>query len=228
MESITAFLQPHTSSPSMPLIARAITSLIINNFSSDDLTQILSAQLDTLSVSAQAKQTVIPAILGIAKVTEVSSQRFVYIVLSSQSQDSHDTSASPLHGRLNLNALPGCLDHRWHALIPLLLIRSAVDHSLQIPDPGTPFGSPQSLIQASYHLPMYLRPGLDTFMSTWTHPEMFVNTGCLLWEINGNLFQKVWSFLSTMIGSSLSVILANQVGSPELQLALHKQGRRGR
>ena len=67
-------LQPHTSSPSLHVIARAITSLIAGNFGDDDLYQILNAQLDTLAISPQAKQGIIPALVGIAKLTELQSQ----------------------------------------------------------------------------------------------------------------------------------------------------------
>jgi hypothetical protein len=70
-ESITTLLQPHTSSPSLHVIARAITRLIAGNFGDDDLRQILNAQLDILAISPQAKQGIIPALVGIAKLTEV-------------------------------------------------------------------------------------------------------------------------------------------------------------
>jgi hypothetical protein len=73
-ESITTILQPHTSSPSLHVIARAITRLIAGNFGDDDLRQILNAQLDTLAISPQAKQGIIPALVGIAKLTEVRSR----------------------------------------------------------------------------------------------------------------------------------------------------------
>ena len=70
-ESITTILQPHTSSPSLHVIARAIVRLIAGNFGDDDLRQILNAQLDTLAISPQGKQGIIPALVGIAKLTEV-------------------------------------------------------------------------------------------------------------------------------------------------------------
>ncbi len=73
-ESIIAILQPHTSSPSLHVIARAITSLIAGNFSSDELCQILNAQLDTLAISPHAKQGILPALFGITKVTEIQSE----------------------------------------------------------------------------------------------------------------------------------------------------------
>ena len=66
-------LQPHMSSPSLHVIARAITSLIAGNFGDDDLYQILNAQLDTLAISPQAKQGIIPALVGITKLTELQS-----------------------------------------------------------------------------------------------------------------------------------------------------------
>ena len=65
----------------MPLIARAMTSLIAGDFSGEDLNQVLNAQLDSLAISPQAKQNIIPALLGIAKLTEVQSQGCVHAVL---------------------------------------------------------------------------------------------------------------------------------------------------
>jgi hypothetical protein len=73
-ESAVAILQPHTSSPSLRAIARGISTLIAN-ISSDDLHQILNAQLDALAISSQAKQAIIPALLGIAKLTEIQPRR---------------------------------------------------------------------------------------------------------------------------------------------------------
>jgi hypothetical protein len=51
-----------------------MTSLIAGNFGDDDLRQLLNAQLDTLAISPQTKQAIIPALLGIAKLTEVHSR----------------------------------------------------------------------------------------------------------------------------------------------------------
>ena len=67
-------LQPHTSSPNLHVIARAITSLIAGKFGDDDLCQILNAQIDTLAISPQAKQGIVPALIGIAKLTGLQSQ----------------------------------------------------------------------------------------------------------------------------------------------------------
>ena len=76
-QSIVAFLQPHTSSPLMPVIAHTISSLVASDPGSEDLSQVLSAQLDSLAVSPQAKQIIIPALLGIAKLAKVQSRRSV-------------------------------------------------------------------------------------------------------------------------------------------------------
>lgn len=73
-ESIMTILRPHASSPSLRVIACAITRLIAGNFGDDDLRQILNAQLDSLAISPQAKQSIVPAIFGIAKLTEVQSR----------------------------------------------------------------------------------------------------------------------------------------------------------
>jgi hypothetical protein len=56
------------------VIARAITRLVAGNFGDDDLCQILNAQLDTLAISPQAKQGIVPYLVGIAKLTEVQSR----------------------------------------------------------------------------------------------------------------------------------------------------------
>ncbi len=69
-ESIKAILQLHTSSPSLEIIAHAMSSLI-TKFSGEDLHQVLNAQLDTLAISSQAKQAIIPTLFGITKLTEV-------------------------------------------------------------------------------------------------------------------------------------------------------------
>ncbi|KAH9066929.1 hypothetical protein EDB83DRAFT_2314921 [Lactarius deliciosus] len=73
-QSITAFLQPHTSSPSMPLVARAMSCLMAGGFSGEDFDSVFNAQLDSLAISPQAKQGIIPALLGIAKLAKVQSQ----------------------------------------------------------------------------------------------------------------------------------------------------------
>jgi len=80
-QSVAAFLQPHTSSPSMPLVARAMCCLMTGDFSREDFNQVLNAQLDSLAISPQAKQTIIPALLGIAKLAKVQSLRYVRVAL---------------------------------------------------------------------------------------------------------------------------------------------------
>jgi hypothetical protein len=73
-ESSMTILQPHTSSPSLRFGARAITSLIAGKFGDDDR-EILNVQLDTLAISAQAKQGIVSALVGIAKLTELQSRK---------------------------------------------------------------------------------------------------------------------------------------------------------
>jgi hypothetical protein len=77
-QSIADFLQPHTFSPSMPLVARAMCCLMMGDFSGEDFNQVLNAQLDSLAISPQAKQSIIPALLGIAKLAKVQSQGYVH------------------------------------------------------------------------------------------------------------------------------------------------------
>ncbi|KAI9430148.1 hypothetical protein H4582DRAFT_2064095 [Lactarius indigo] len=74
MHSIAAILQPHTSSPSVLIIARAMANLMAATFSGNDLDQVLNAHLDSLAISPQVKQAIFPALLGIAKFTEVHAQ----------------------------------------------------------------------------------------------------------------------------------------------------------
>jgi hypothetical protein len=76
-QSVAAFLQPHTSSPSMPLVTHAMCCLMMGDFSEEDFNQVLNAQLDSLAISPQAKQSIIPALLGIAKLAKVQSRRYV-------------------------------------------------------------------------------------------------------------------------------------------------------
>ena len=66
----------------MPLIAHAISSLVASDFGGEDLNQVLSAHLDSLGISPQAKQNIIPALLGIAKLAKLQSQRSVEMALS--------------------------------------------------------------------------------------------------------------------------------------------------
>ena len=65
----------------MPLIARAMSSLFASDFSGEDLNQVLSAHLDSLGISRQAKQNIMPALLGIAKLAKLQSQRSVETAL---------------------------------------------------------------------------------------------------------------------------------------------------
>ncbi|KAH9017139.1 hypothetical protein EDB85DRAFT_1897787 [Lactarius pseudohatsudake] len=70
----SAILQPHTSSPSLLVVAHAMASLMATDFSGSDLDRVLSAHLDSLAISPQAKQAIIPALLRMAKFTEVHAR----------------------------------------------------------------------------------------------------------------------------------------------------------
>ena len=48
-----------------------MASLMATNFGGSGLDQVLSAHLDSLAISPMAKQAIIPALLGMAKITEV-------------------------------------------------------------------------------------------------------------------------------------------------------------
>ena len=71
-KSIMVILHQHTSSLHLQIIACAISSLIAS-FRDEDLHQFLNVQLDILSISSQAKQAIIPALCGIARLTGAQS-----------------------------------------------------------------------------------------------------------------------------------------------------------
>ncbi|KAH9001802.1 hypothetical protein EDB86DRAFT_3129628 [Lactarius hatsudake] len=54
---------------------RVMASLMGGDFGTEELDQVLSTQLDALAISPQARQNIIPALLGIAKLAKVQSQR---------------------------------------------------------------------------------------------------------------------------------------------------------
>ncbi|KAH8999744.1 hypothetical protein EDB92DRAFT_1812867 [Lactarius akahatsu] len=73
-QSVTAFLQPHTSSLSVSVVSHVMASLMGGDFGTEEFNQVLSTQLDALAISPQAKQDIIPALLGIAKLAKVQLQ----------------------------------------------------------------------------------------------------------------------------------------------------------
>ena len=73
-QSIVAILQLHTSSPSLYIIAHAMANLMATNFSDSGLNLVLSAHLNTLAISPQTKQVIIPTLLGIAKFGDIYAQ----------------------------------------------------------------------------------------------------------------------------------------------------------
>ncbi|KAH9008577.1 hypothetical protein EDB84DRAFT_1571935 [Lactarius hengduanensis] len=81
-----------------------MASLMATNFSANGLDQVLGAHLDSLAISPQAKQAVIPALLGIAKFTEgytgtkVSSVAQPQAVIEQQDSNSGIASATPSDG----------------------------------------------------------------------------------------------------------------------------------
>ena len=56
--------------------------LMTGDFSGEDFNQVLNSQLDSLAISPQAKQSIIPTLLGIAKLAKVQSQGYVHASLS--------------------------------------------------------------------------------------------------------------------------------------------------
>ena len=81
-QSVAAFLQPHTSSPSLLLVTHTICCLMTGDFNGEDFDKALNAQLDSLTISPQAKQSIIPALLGIAKLAKVQLKRYACVALS--------------------------------------------------------------------------------------------------------------------------------------------------
>ncbi|KAI9430886.1 hypothetical protein H4582DRAFT_2085960 [Lactarius indigo] len=73
-QSVAAFLQPHTSSLSVSIVSHVMAGLMGGDFGMEEFNQVLSTQLDTLAISPQAKQDIIPALLGITKLAKVQSQ----------------------------------------------------------------------------------------------------------------------------------------------------------
>jgi len=56
-----------------------MTSLLAGDFGEEELNQILNTQLDSLAISPQAKQNIIPGLIGIAKLAaRVQLQGYVY------------------------------------------------------------------------------------------------------------------------------------------------------
>jgi hypothetical protein len=60
------------------IIASAIANLMAANISGNDLDQVLSAHLDSLAISPQVKQAILPALFGIAKFAETQAHRCVH------------------------------------------------------------------------------------------------------------------------------------------------------
>ncbi|KAI9430334.1 hypothetical protein H4582DRAFT_2087137 [Lactarius indigo] len=62
------------SSLSVSVVSRVMAGLMGGDFGTEEFNQVLSTQLDALAISPQAKQDIIPALLGIAKLAKVQSQ----------------------------------------------------------------------------------------------------------------------------------------------------------
>ncbi|KAH9021040.1 hypothetical protein EDB85DRAFT_2152629 [Lactarius pseudohatsudake] len=58
----------------MPLVAHAMSCLMAGGFSREDFDSVFNAQLDSLAISPHNKQSIIPALLSIAKLAKVQSQ----------------------------------------------------------------------------------------------------------------------------------------------------------
>ena len=131
-ELIITFLEPHTSEslPALRTIARILTGLLAGNFDHDDLCHILNNELDILAISAQAKQNIIPALLGITKVIEVQWQVWGNIVLCSA------TCMPILVVFINIIARP-CVSHKFdpcqHCCAPTLTVEYLSTSTLYIP-----------------------------------------------------------------------------------------------
>ena len=232
-QSIVAFLQPHTSSPSMPLIAHMISSLFASDFGGGDLNQVLSAHLDSLGISPQAKQNIIPALLGITKLAKLQLQQRLkwHLVPSAWSHSPRYLLARPhwfhynrlLYLSWNLWAIslnpPVC---------PPLLIRCTSNRSLPTPVVVTLSGTLANLIQAFCFCWASPKPRPDTSIFILIRLGMSLNIGCLAQVINGNAFHQGWSILSTTIAFLLYVAMGNQAGLLGHRLPPWKPGKRRR
>ena len=147
-QSIVAFLQPYTSSPSMPLVSRAMCCLMTGDFSGEDFNQVLNAQLDSLAISPEAKQSIIPTLLGIAKLAKVQLQGYVYVALILLN-GSHGLVYVLAHLHQHHFHHPACLGPISQTLTPEPLIRCASNPFLLILEAVTPSGTLASLIRAS-------------------------------------------------------------------------------
>jgi hypothetical protein len=58
----------------MHIIARILTGVLAGNFDHDGLFDLLNAELDILAISPQAKEEILPNLIGIMKVIEVQWQ----------------------------------------------------------------------------------------------------------------------------------------------------------
>ena len=174
-QSIAAFLQPHTSSPSMPVVARAMYCLMRGDFSREDFPQVLNAQLDSLAISSQAKQNIIPTLLGIAGLAKVQLQGYVRAALSLGIYHGHVYVLA--HPRRHHYRHPGWIPSSWRPT-PEPLIKCASDPSLLVPEVVTPSGILPGLVRASLCRPLSRRPRPDIFMYISTFLGTCFYTGC--------------------------------------------------
>ncbi|KAH9051857.1 hypothetical protein EDB87DRAFT_1582070 [Lactarius vividus] len=130
-------IQPHTSSPSLLAVAHAVANLMATNFGGSGLDQVLSAHLN--SISPQAKQVIIPALLGMAKFTEMHTQ--------ARSGTQPQTVIEPLGSNSSVASATSSGVH-------MLAIKCIGDHSAPVLGAATLFGTPLGLIRAFSHHPI--------------------------------------------------------------------------
>ncbi|KAH9052742.1 hypothetical protein EDB87DRAFT_1581464 [Lactarius vividus] len=129
-------IQPHTSSPSLLTVAHTVANLMAMNFIGYGLNQVLSTHLD--SISPQAKQVIIPALLGMAKFTEMHTQ--------AQSGTQPQTVIEPPGSNSGVASATSSGVHT-------LAIKCIGNHSAPVLGVATLFGTPLGLIRAFSHHP---------------------------------------------------------------------------
>ena len=221
----------HTSSPSLYVIACTMAILMAMNSSDSGINQVLSAHLDSLAISPQTKQVIIPALLGIARFGDVhtQTQRYVHticrysfclcilinhlilVLLSSRMPSSHKVQVHTLASSV--------LSSLGEPSQPMLVIKCTGNHMALTLGVATPSGTFPGLIQVFNHLPW--SPNLNQSIYTLILIQLWrpISIGCLLVVVNGKVSPKVQNIPTTMAGSFSFMAMGNQAGSCEHQSA---------
>jgi hypothetical protein len=201
-ESIIVLLEPHTSSPDLRTIARILTDLLLAGiFGYDGLFDILNAELDILAISPQAKQSIIPALVGIhgrstaARVSQYCACTatcmpllIVFISIVAHPCISHEFNLSQHRRALMVECLSTLTQIPW---APRFIMRLTSADSLPTLEVARLLGTLPSLIQTFYPLLLFPKPRWGIFTCTLTALRARINTGCLASITSGRTFRKV-------------------------------------